>query len=340
MVVQMKDVAERAGVSLSTVSFVLNKKRGNSISPATSKRVWAAAQELNYHVNVHARRLARGHSNFVGLIISEIANPFFPDVIRGFETAASDRGFELLLCNTEYQPERMAAAVNKMLGEGVRGVAIMTSTFGEEQLKALASRRIPVVLLSVGPNSPRAREIEIDFSTGMLQAIDHLIALGHKNFGVISGPLHIGSAATTRNAILESLVQRGLRAEHVVECNYRVDGGMFAVRSLLNQSALPTALLCGNDLIAIGAISALQEANIRVPEDISVVGVDDIVFARLASPPLTTVRVPREDLGRLGFEVLEGMRRSSKSIPSKQQVETHLVVRKSTAIPKKKSPNK
>lgn len=337
MVVQMKDVAERAGVSLSTVSFVLNKKRSSSISPATSKRVWAAAQDLNYHVNVHARRLARGRSNYVGLIISEIANPFFPDVIKGFETAASARGLELLLCNTEYQPERMTAAVNKMLGEGVRGVAIMTSTFGEEQLKALASRRIPVVLLSVGPNSPRARKIEINFSKGIIQAIDHLIALGHRKFGVISGPLNIGSAATTQDAILESLARRGLRAEHVIECNYRVDGGMSAVRSLLKQSVLPTAVLCGNDLIAIGAISALQEANLRVPEDISVVGVDDIVFARLASPPLTTIRVPRQDLGRLGFEVLEGMRRSLKSIPPRQQVETHLVIRKSTAAPKKQS---
>ena len=337
MVVQMKDVAKLARVSLSTVSFVLNKKRSKSISPETSKRVWEAAHELNYHVNVHARRLAQGRSNSVGLIISEISNPFFPDVIKGFEAAASDRGFELLLCNTEYEPDRMAGAVNKMLGEGVRGVAIMTSTFGEEQLQALASRRIPVVLLSVGPNSPRARKIEINFSKGMLQAIDHLIALGHKSFGVISGPLHIGSAATTRDAFLKCLAKRGLRAERVMECNYRVDGGRSAVRSLLDQAALPTALLCGNDLIAIGAISALQEANISVPEDISVVGVDDIFFAPLACPPLTTIHVPREDLGRLGFEILEGMRRSSRGLVGKQRVETHLVIRKSTATPRMKA---
>jgi DNA-binding LacI/PurR family transcriptional regulator len=333
MIVQMKDVAERAGVSLSTVSFVLNKKRSKSISPETSKRVWAAAQELNYHVNVHARRLARGQSNFVGLIISEIANPFFPDVIRGFEAAASERGLELLLCNTEYEPNRMAAAVDKMLGEGVRGVAIMTSAFGEEQLKALASRRIPVVLLSVGPNSPRARKIEINFSKGMLQAIDHLSGLGHKKFAVISGPPQVGSAATTRDAFLRSLTKRGLKADHVIECNYRVDGGMSAVRSLISQSALPSALLCGNDVIAIGAISALQEAKIRVPEDVSVVGVDDILFSRLACPPLTTVHVPRENLGRLGFEILEKMRRSPRAPFVTQRVETHLVIRKSTAAP-------
>lgn len=333
MVVQMKDVALQAGVSLSTVSFVLNKKRRKSISPETTKRVWATAQALNYHVNIHARRLARGQSNFVGLIISEIANPFFPDVIKGFETAASERGLELLLCNTEYQPERMAAAIDKMLGENVRGVALMTSTFEEKHLKALARQRIPVVALSVGPHSPQARKLEIDFSTGMLQGIDHLAALGHRRFGIISGPLQIGSAATTRDAFLNALAQRDLSAAHVIECNYRVDGAMSAVRSLLSHSDLPTALLCGNDLIALGAISALQEAKLRVPEDLSVVGVDDIIFARLASPPLTTIHVPREELGKIGFEMLDRMRHPSKGT-TRPRVKTHLVIRKSTAAPR------
>ena len=122
-------------------------------------------------MNVHARRLARGQSNLVGLIISEIANPFFPDVIRGFELAATQHGLELLLCNTEYQAERMEAAVSKMLNEGVRGVAIMTSTFGEKHLQALAERRIPVVLLSIGPNSPRTRSIELDRSSVLRRAV-------------------------------------------------------------------------------------------------------------------------------------------------------------------------
>jgi len=332
----MRDVAERAQVSMSTVSFVLNNKRLSSISPETAKRVWEAARELNYHVNAHARRLARGRSNSVGLIISEISNPFFPDLIKGFETAASARGLDLLLCNTEYQPERMADAVKKMLSEGVRGVAIMTSTFRDEHLKALAGQRIPVVLLSVGPNSPRARKIEINYSKGMLQAVDHLVELGHKSFAVISGPFEIGSAVTIRDAFLHSLAKRGRHADQVMECNYRVDGGTSAVRSLLSQASLPTALLCGNDLIAIGAISALQEARIRVPEDMSVIGVDDIFFARLACPPLTTVHVPREDLGKLGFKILDGMRRPSGNWSAKQKVDTHLVIRKSTAAPRKK----
>src|SRR5258708_4607173 len=167
----------------------------------------------------------------------------------------------------------------------------------------------------------------------MLEAIDHLVSLGHKSFGVISGPLHVGSAVTTRDAFLRCLAVRGLKADRVMECNYRVDGGTSAVRALLNEPTLPTALLCGNDLIAIGAISALDGARIRVPQDMSVLGVDDIFFARLACPPLTTIHVPGEDLGRLGFQVLEGMCRSPRRPAKKELVETHLVIRKSTAPP-------
>jgi DNA-binding LacI/PurR family transcriptional regulator len=198
----------------------------------------------------------------------------------------------------------------------------MTSSLGEEQLKELASRRIPVVPLSVGPNSPKARKIEINFSTGMLEAIDHLTALGHKKFGAISGPINIGSALTTRNAFLAAFAKRNLSAEQVIECNYRVDGGMSAVRLLLCQSSLPTAQHCRNDWIAVGAISALQAANLHVPEDISVVGDDDILAARHSSPPLTTNSCAGEELGKMGFEALEKMRRTCKATAAKQQLRT------------------
>jgi LacI family transcriptional regulator len=164
-------------------------------------------------------------------------------------------------------------------------VVQMKSSFGEAQLKELASRRIPVALLSVGPNSPKAKSIEVNFSTGMLEATDHVAAPRHKNFGVISDPINIGPALTTRNALFVALAKRDLSAEQVIECNCRVGGGMSAIRSLLSQRSLPAALLCDNDLIAIGASSALQAANLPVPEDIFVVGVDDIFFARLSSPP-------------------------------------------------------
>ena len=332
MAFQMKDVATRAGVSTSTVSLVLRNSK--LISPEISQRVREIAQALNYQVNPHARRLRRGQSTSLGLIISEMANPFFPEVINGFEAAASAQGFELLLYNTELDPERMDNAVNKMLRENVRGVAVLTSTIEERQLAALLRHNIPVVLLSMGPEHPSARKIEIDFATGIVQAIDHLSALGHKSFGVIAEPVLTGSAVTTRDVLLRCLAKKELRPACVTDSSHQVDGASAAVHFLLRQAHLPTALLCGNDLIAIGAISALQEANIRVPEDMSVVGIDDILFASLACPPLTTIHVPRAELGRLSFAVLEQMRRPSIGSTHRPRVNTHLVIRKSTSTPR------
>jgi LacI family transcriptional regulator len=334
MVAQMKDVAAQARVSMTTVSHILNRKRGFSVSPETRKRVLDAVRKLKYRANIHARRLAQRQSTAVGLIISEISNPYFPDVIRGFERAALERGLELLLCNTEYEATRMEDAVHKMIDEKVRGVAVMTSMFDEGYTKELVAHRIPVVLLSSSLKHPLLKQIQVDYSKGVSAAFEHLLRLGHKSFGIISGPLSTRSAVTIRDALIDGLARHGLQPSHVLESHYKVDGGASAVRALLSKPPLPTALLCCNDLIALGAISALQEAGIRVPEDVSVVGCDDVFFARLARPPLTTVHVPRQEMGRLAFQMLHGIRQRAKRRGLKNGVETHLVIRKSTAAPR------
>ncbi len=336
MVAKMKDVAERAGVSLTTVSHVLNRTHIRSISSGTRQRVLEAARKLHYQPNVHARRLALRRSNTVGLIISEISNPFFADVIQSFEKAATERGLDLLLFNTEYEPARIEAAVRRMVMEKVRGVAVMTSMFDEARAQELTRSRMPVVLLNEGPFHPRIRRIQLNFSTGVAQAVDHLIELGHRTFGIITGPLRSKSAVRIRDVFIQALAKKGLGCFQPVESYYKVDAGASAVRSILAQPPLPTAILCANDLIALGAISALQEAGIRVPEDVSVVGSDDVLFARLARPPLTTVAVPREHLGRVAFEVLDNMQRSTRRTPDGYTIETHLVIRKSTAPPPSK----
>lgn len=333
MVAQMKDVAARAGVSMTTVSQVLNRKRGFSVSPETRQRVLDAVSELKYRANVHARHLAQRQSSAAGLIISEISNPYFPDIIRGFEKAASERGLELLLCNTEYECTRVEAAVHKMIDDKVRGVAVMTSMFDESYARELIAHRIPVVLLSSSLKHPLLRQVQVDYSKGFSAALEHLLSLGHQSFGVISGPLNTRSAVCIRDALIDALARIGLQPSHILESHYKVDGGASAVRALLSKRPLPTALLCCNDLIALGAISALQEARIRVPEDVSVVGCDDVFFARLARPPLTTVHVPRQELGRLAFQMLYGIRHRPMSRSLKTGVEAHLVVRKSTAVP-------
>jgi DNA-binding LacI/PurR family transcriptional regulator len=333
MVAKMKDVAKRAGVSLTTVSHVLNRTHIRSISSGTRQRVIDAAKKLNYQPNVHARRLALRRSNTVGLIISEISNPFFSDVIQSFEKAAASRELDILLFNTEYDPARIEAAVRKMVMEKVRGVAVMTSMFDEAYARELARNRMNVVLLNPGPAHPRLRRIQLNFATGVAQGVDHLLELGHRTFGIITGPLRSNSAVRTRDIYLQALERKGFRCFQPVESHYKLDGGASAVRTLLAQPPLPTAILCANDLIALGAISALQEAGFRVPEDVSVVGVDDVLFARLARPPLTTVAVPRENLGRLAFEILDDMQRTGQRPPENATIETHLVIRKSTAPP-------
>jgi LacI family transcriptional regulator len=166
-----------------TVSLVLNKKHLRSISPETRRRVLEAASELKYQPNVHARRLALRRSNSVGMIISETSNPFFADIIRGSEKLALERGLDQILFNTEYEPARIEAAVRKIIMEKARGVAVMTSMFDEEYVQQLVRNGIRVVLLNAGPSHPKIRRIEIDYSSGVADAIDYLRGLGHRRFG-------------------------------------------------------------------------------------------------------------------------------------------------------------
>ncbi len=334
MPVSMKDVAERAAVSLTTASLVLSGKKRISISAQTRRRVFEAARELNYHPNENARRLARRSSNTFGLVVSEIANPFFPEIIQSFESAARGRGFTLLLCNTEYDRERSEDAVRTMIENRVRGVAVVTSKFERPLIRDLLENRIPVVVVDGGLAEAATGSVVVDFAQGLREAIDHLLSLGHTSFAAITGPQSVPSALRYKQILVRLMAERGVQLETIVECNYRHEGGMEAIRSLVKQPVLPTAILCGNDLIALGAISVLQQVAIRVPEDVSVVGFDDIVFARLATPPLTTVAVPREGLGRALFETLHTLQRSPQRTDAHRTLPTQLIVRASTAVPR------
>jgi len=325
----MKDVAERAGVSLSTVSHVLNKTRYTA--PETESRVLQAVEELNFHVNAHARRLAMKQTDLVGLIVSEIANPFFPEIINGFQTAAWKEGFDTLLCNTEHDATRSRKAIRNMLQSGVRGVAIMSSALDRGAVESLKASGIGVVFYNLGPAEKLISNIQIDYLTGISQAIDHLTELGHRQIAVISGPQTNRTASALQKAMVEELEKRRLRPFPILESNFKVDGGASAVRVIMGQPSMPTAILCGNDLIAMGAMSALEDAGVKAPEDVSVIGFDDIFFAQLARPPLTTVSVPRERLGELAFKALSKMSRSKRRMGVDYRIETELMVRKSTA---------
>lgn len=325
----MREVAKRAGVSPATVSRVLNKTQ--YISPETERRVLQVVSQLNYYKNVHARRLATGQSDLFGLVISEIANPYFPEIIRGFQTAAWNEGFDVLLCNTEYDELRTRSVVRKLIESDVRGVAVMTSSLGKEITSELTAAGVGVVFCNLAPAATQVSNISVDYLRGISQAIEHAIRLDHRHAAVIAGPEDNRTAIIIKHALVAGLRSRELTLSAVVESNYRIDAGASAVRAILAQTEIPTVIFCGSDLIAMGAMSALEQAGVKVPEEVSVIGIDDIAFAFLSRPPLTTISVPRERLGVIAFQALEKMLKLKRRKGADYYLETELVVRKSTA---------
>lgn len=333
MVFTMKDVALRAGVSPATVSRVLNNTQ--YIADETKKRVLDVVDELNYHKNVHARRLATGRSDLFGLVISDITNPFFPEVIRGFQSAAWDHSYDVLLLNTEYIPARMKSIVRKLVESDVRGVAIMTTSIDETATRELIDEGIGLVFNSGVAPSKLTSNVRVDYRQGILQAIEHVKQFGHTHASIIGGPHGSRTASNITQLLMDELARSRIDLLGVSDSPYSVEAGGSAIRVLLDRQEAPTVIFCGSDLIALGAMSALEEAGIRVPEDISIVGVDNIPFATLARPPLTTIDVPREKLGQTSFHALDKMLRSKRQRGAEYTLATQLIVRKSTAAARK-----
>jgi LacI family transcriptional regulator len=325
----MNDVAKLAGVSPATVSRVLSKSP--YIAVETVNRVLEAVAELRYHRNVHARRLATGKSDLFGLVISEIANPFFPELIRGFQSAAWDRGFDVLLLNTEYSQKRTESIIQKLIESDVRGVAMMTSSIDNSVTSSLTERGIGVVFCNLVPPDRLVSNITIGYERGIIQAIEHVVSLGHHRAAVIAGPATNRTASTIKQALISGLNQRGLDPYPVTHSNSNLEAGAAAVQVILSAEETPTVIFCGSDLIAIGAMIALEAAGVEVPRDISIVGIDDISFAFLTRPPLTTISVPREQLGIISFQALDKMSKLKRQRGAEYCLETELVIRKSTA---------
>lgn len=323
----MSDVAKRCGVTASTVSRVLSGTK--FVAPETRELVMNAMKEMNFHRDSHARRLARGRSDFLGLIISNIENPFYPGLIKAFETAALGRGFEVLLCTTNYDLARTEHAFRKMIENKSPGVAVMTSRVDSGMARWLAERGVASVFLDSDGAGPLKSNIRIDYAKGAGEAVRYLHTLGHRRFALIAGPQDRASHAALRQAIETALEGFDLKLQ-LAEGNNDAESGTEAVSRLLTGKEFPTAVLCSNDVTALGAIRALLKSGLRVPEDVSVVGADDIPFAALAHPPLTTVRIPRERLGTMAFEVLQEMLNSSGKRGKQFVLPTDLVIRESS----------
>jgi DNA-binding LacI/PurR family transcriptional regulator len=326
----IEDVALRAGVSTATVSHVLNGTRRTR--PHTRQRVLAAIRELGYAQNEAARNLARGRSSVLGLVISDIRNPFFPEITSAFQDQAVANNMDAMVINTNYDAPRLLNSVKRLIGLQVPGVAILTSQIDPSVMDVIAGRNIAAVYLDLGKVARFISNITIDYEHGIAEALEHLTALGHRRIGYIGGPPHLHSAKRRKTAFIETAARLGLGPEPMIDADFTVRGGYFAFGKLLQQGA-PSAVMAANDLMAIGVLHRAREDGLRVPGDLSVVGFDDILFAEYAEPGLTTVAVPRPQIGRVAFEALWALMEDPESSGREFRVATTLVTRQSSAPP-------
>jgi LacI family transcriptional regulator len=335
MSVLMRDVAKKAGVSITTVSHVLNQTR--PVAEPTRTRVLRITEQLNYFKNTSARLLVRGRSDLLGLIISDIENPFFPELIKSFERACARERLEVLLCATNYDRTTAQNAVRRMLENRVQGVAVMTSQFDLDLEAQLTEKSVPVVLLGSPPARRSRSHIAIDYSRGISQAIRHLYDLGHRAIALATGPQDQVSAVDHKNAVISALKKLGCKPFRIIEGDHRPETGSSATKELLSARERPTAIFCGNDRMAVGALGAAMELGFQVPDDVSIVGSDDVWMARYTHPPLTTVRIPQDMLGQLAFDALTRMLKSKRRTGTDHVLQTELIVRQSTGRPRKRN---
>jgi DNA-binding LacI/PurR family transcriptional regulator len=333
--IDIRGVAARARVSIATVSRTINHVP--TVDPVLAARVWKAVTELDYFPNTQARALVSGKSKLLGLIVSEITNPFFPELIQEFEQVAVARGYEILIGSTNYETKTMESCARRMLERKVDGVAIMTFGIEDFLLDRFATEKIPVVFIDPAPSRPLSNVLSVDYHAGIYEAVQHLAVLGHRKIGFISGPLNRRSAASRKAAFLSCMRSTGIPIEPawLVEGNHALDGGHDAMQAILALPNWPTAIMCSNDMTAIGVQHALFEADLKVPDDFSLIGFDDIHLAEYTIPPLTTIRMACKDLALKAIDnLLSRLKVADPKTESASKINTRLIVRQTTGLPK------
>jgi DNA-binding LacI/PurR family transcriptional regulator len=327
-------VARQANVSTATVSRVLN--RSSKVKRSTFEHVERVIKELNYIPNTSARSLRVGRSKLFGLVISDINNPFFPELIDHFEAQARAHGIDVIFSHTNYQSDHLEHCLQRLMERNVDAVAICTSETNHEAFEALAKRNVPFVLMNQDGRRTPFNNIYLNYDAGLREAVDHLVELGHRSIGFISGPRDFDSIRSRHRSFLAVMKERGLdlRPEWVIEGDLHLAGGHNAMRQLLAAAERPTAVLSTNDVMAIGALQAAHEAGVHVPAEMSIIGIDNLPLCEVVTPPLTSVDIPREAIARAAFSMLQKATEpdAEKKLPT-PNVTTKLRLRQSTAPP-------
>jgi len=327
--VTIQDVAREAGVSAMTVSRVLNEQPG--VSDRRRAHVRAAILKLGYRRNSLARSLKASRSHTLGLVVPDITNPYFPEIVRGAEDVALEAGYGVFLSNAVEDQQREATSLRLMDERRVDGVIVVSPRLPERQLHALLRSHRAAVVVNRSAPPEVAGAVRLDHVSGVMQAIDHLVSLGRRRFGVLAGPDSSFAARERLEGIRIGLEARGmpLAPDRLVKTAPYIDDGADATARLFEMAGPLDALLCYNDLVAAGALQACASAGLRVPQDVAVVGFDDIAFARMFTPPLTTLHVPKYDLGVNAMRILLD-RIAGRNVHAEVVLRPTLVVRGST----------
>lgn len=330
MALSIREIAKLAGVSSATVSRVIN---GSSlVTEETTRKIQKIIHDLNFVPNTSAIHLKNGKSQIFGIIIPDLSNPFFTELVKIFEELLVENEQELLVANTDFHATRMQRSAHRMLLRRVDGVALLTSEREAAPLESLVQNRIPVVTTDHYRTACGISDIVIDFASGMAQLVAHLKELGHRRVGFIGGSPGLVTSRVRRECFLDSMIKQGLSSREgwLVDGDFRIEGGRAAMTKILSEPELPTAVVTANDLTAIGALRAAHEKGVRIPEDISITGCDDIEMADIVYPPLTTLRISRR---KYAETLIEALRIAGEDISKQGQqfrLPIELVVRKST----------
>jgi len=331
----IREIAKRARVSHSTVSRVIN--RVQTVDPRLARRVQAVIEEVGYRPNFQARALARGRSHTVGLIVSELSggNPFFSEIILYFERAAVEQGYEVLIsfADTETYPDHVAVCAARMQERQVEGIAALT--FGMEEQLAKCAIDVPMVYAGADHDLKGVRNVRINYLPGFRDAIRHLAEFGHERVGYLSGQLNWSSMKTRYESLRRAMKLAGVPFDKdlTAECDHTWDGGAAGMATLLNLPKPPTAVLCCNDVAAVGALKTLAARGLQAGKDIALIGFDDLTICRFTQPALTSIQFSPREIAALAFRaLLEEIQKPAQK--TNLEYRTRFVLRESTCAPR------
>lgn len=328
--VTIADVAKLAGVHAATVSRALNPETQSQVSTSTAKRVQKAAKALGYVPNVMARGLRTSLSMTVGIIIPDLTNPIFPPMIRGIENFLAPRGYTALLANTDGRDSLEQAAVTSLLERRVDGLIIATGLENHPLLPRLYDQGVSVVMANRGAGSIPYPLVTGNDASGIESAIELLKKLGHKKIVHLAGPENFSTARMRKEAVIKACAEEGIHCQVVSVSALTSEEGEKAMDALLAKKQSFTAVQASNDLLALGALRSMRRHGLRCPDDISVIGFNDMPFAEEFSPGLTTVKVPLEEIGTESARLLIESIKSGKKDPVVVTLPVSLIVRSST----------